>query len=233
MLSLDPSAIALLVVDLQVGFDDPRWGRRNNPSLERRASELLRAWRSSGRPVVHVRHMSTDPSSPLRPDQPGNAFKPETAPVADETVIEKRVNSAFIGTPLEADLRRAGCSGVVILGLTTNHCVSTTARMAGNLGFATWVVSDATAAFDRLGPDGVRHSAEQIHAIALSDLHGEFATVVDTAAVIAALNATVIAAPNAAPIAAPNAVPIAAPNAVVIAAPNAVVPVPESSRRAS
>jgi nicotinamidase-related amidase len=189
MLSLEPHATTLLVVDLQRGFDDPRWGRRNNPSLEQRVSDLLGAWRTAGRPVLHVRHMSTDPASPLRPGQPGNEFKREAAPVAGEAVIEKRVNSAFIGTPLEADLRRAGCRGLVIVGLTTNHCVSTTARMAGNLGFATWVVSDATAAFDRVGPDGVAHRAEQIHAITLSDLHGEFATVADTGAVLAALQA--------------------------------------------
>ena len=187
MLFPDSHATTLLVVDLQLGFDEPRWGRRNNPSLEERASQLLRGWHTAGRPVVHVRHMSTEPLSPLGPGRPGNAFKPETAPVTGEVVVEKCVNSAFIGTSLEADLRRAGCCGLVILGLTTNHCVSTTARMAGNLGFATWVVSDATATFDRVGPDGTAHRAEQIHAIALSDLHGEFATVVDTAAVVAAL----------------------------------------------
>ena len=187
MTSAHPST--LLVVDLQLGFDQPRWGRRNNPHMEDRAAELLRAWRTAGQPVVHVRHMSTDPASPLRPGQPGNAFKAETAPVAGEAVIEKRVNSAFIGTSLEADLRRAGCQELTIIGLTTNHCVSTTARMAGNLGFATWVVSDGTAAFDRVGPDGIAHRAEQIHAIALSDLHGEFATVLDAAAAIAALQA--------------------------------------------
>ena len=188
MLQLDPST-TLLVIDLQSGFDDRYWGRRNNPVLERRVSELLRAWRAAARPVVHVRHMSTEPLSPLRPGQPGNAFKPEAAPAAGEAVIEKSVNSAFIGTPLETDLRRAGCRGLVIAGLTTNHCVSTTARMAGNLGFETCVVSDATAAFDRLGHDGVLRSAEQIHAHALSDLHGEFAAVVDTAAVLAAFQA--------------------------------------------
>lgn len=185
--TLESPATTLLLVDLQLGFDEPRWGRRNNPSLEPRAAALLRAWRAAGRPVVHVKHMSTDPFSPLRPGQSGNDFKPETAPVAGEPVIEKRVNSAFIGTSLEDDLRHAGCRGLVIAGLTTNHCVSTTARMAGNLGFATWVVSDATATFDRVGPDGAAHPAEQIHAIALSDLHGEFATVVDTATVLAAL----------------------------------------------
>ncbi len=187
MFSLEPQSTTLLIIDFQRGFDDPRWGRRNNPSLEQRAAELLRAWRAAGRAVVHVRHMSTDPSSPLRPGQPGNDFRPETAPKEGEAVIEKRVNSAFIGTSLEADLRNAGCRGLVIMGLTTNHCVSTTARMAGNLGFLTWVVSDATAAFDRVGPDGVKRRAEDVHAMALSDLHGEFATVVDTNAVIDAL----------------------------------------------
>ncbi len=189
MLSLAPYATTLLNIDLQLGFDHPRWGRRNNPFLERRASELLRAWRLAGRPLVHVRHTSTDPSSPLLSGQRGNEFKPETAPLAGEVVIEKRVNSAFIGTSLETRLRHAGCSGLVIVGLTTNHCVSTTARMAANLGFATWVVGDATATFDRVGPDGVEHLAEKIHQVALSDLHGEFATVVDTAAVIDALQA--------------------------------------------
>ena len=184
MLSHDPT---LLLVDLQLGFDEPRWGRRNNPYAEDHASALLHAWRGAGRPVVHVRHMSDDPRSPLRPGTARERLQARDRPDRRRAGVEKRVNSAFIGTSLEADLRRAGCDGLVIVGLTTNHCVSTTARMAGNLGFATWVVSDATATFDRRGPDGVLHPAEHIHQIALSDLHGEFATVVDTAAVIVAL----------------------------------------------
>jgi nicotinamidase-related amidase len=187
MQPLAPSAW-LLLVDLQQGFDEPFWGRRNNPALEQRCAELLAAWRASKRPVVHARHMSTSLTSPLRPGQRGNQFKPECVPMTGEMVIEKQVNSCFIGTALELRLRSAGCEMLVIAGLTTNHCVSTTARMAGNLGFVTWVVADATAAFDRVGPDGVRYAAEQIHALALSDLHGEFATVVDTSAVIGALD---------------------------------------------
>jgi nicotinamidase-related amidase len=177
----------LLLIDFQRGFLDPRWGRRNNPDAEERAEALLHAWRAHARPVVHVRHMSTEPLSPLRPGQPGNAFLREVAPAEGEPVVEKRVNSAFIGTSLESDLRRAGCRALVIAGLTTNHCVSTTARMAGNLGFHTWVVSNATAAFDRTGPDGVRHPAELVHAMALSDLHGEFATVIDSGSALASL----------------------------------------------
>jgi len=180
-----PNAV-LLVIDVQRGFDDPCWGRRCNPQMEARIAELLDAWRATDRPIVHARHMSTDPTSPLRPGQPGNDFKRIAAPMPGERVFEKRVNSCFIGTSLEAELRRGGHDTLVLAGLTTNHCVSTTARMAGNLGFATWVVSDATAAFDRVGPDGILHEAKLIQAIALSDLHGEFATVIDTSGVLEA-----------------------------------------------
>ena len=176
---------ALLVIDVQQGFDDPIWGPRNNPALETHVAELLDAWRAARRPVLHARHMSTLPTSPLRPGQQGNDFKAEAAPQAGEPVIEKRVNSCFIGTTLDEDLRRSGISSLVLAGLTTNHCVSTTARMAGNLGYTVWVVSDATAAFDRTGPDERLYPAELVHRVALSDLHGEFATVTDTRTLIA------------------------------------------------
>jgi nicotinamidase-related amidase len=178
---------ALLIIDVQQGFDEPRWGRRNNPEMEARIVELLNAWRASDRPVIHAKHMSFDPTSPLRPGQPGNDFKAQVTPKPGEPIVEKRVNSCFIGTALEAELRARGHHTLVIVGMMTNHCVSTTTRMAGNLGFAAWVVSDATATFDRVGPDGIQYPAEQIHAIALSDLHGEFGVVVDTATVLAAM----------------------------------------------
>ncbi len=95
-------------------------------------------------------------------------------------MLQKQVNSSFIGTDLEERLRRAGISTLVIAGLTTNHCVETTTRMAGNLGFETYLVSDATATFDRRGPDGVLHTAEEIQAMTLTNLHEEFATIVMT-----------------------------------------------------
>jgi len=186
MVAIAPNA-ALLVVDVQKGFDEASWGRRNNPLMEVRIVELLRAWRETRRPIIHFQHMSMRAGSPLRPGQPGNELKAEATPVPGEPVITKRVNSCFIGTSLEADLRLWSVDELVIAGLTTNHCVSTTARMAGNLGFTAWVVSDATAAFDRRGPDGRDHPAELIHSVALSDLHEEFATVVDTRTVLAGL----------------------------------------------
>ena len=175
---------ALIVIDVQQAFLNPAWGERNNPQAESNIAQLLAAWRTSGRPVRHVVHDSTEPDSLLRPESPGNAIQAAAAPRAAEPVYRKNVNSAFIGTELEQDLRREGIDTLVIVGLTTNHCVSTSVRMAGNLGFTTFVVSDATAAFARPALDGTTRSAEAVHSAALSDLHQEFATVVDTAEIL-------------------------------------------------
>lgn len=177
----------LLLIDVQKGMDEPRLGPRNNPDAEQNMARLLAAWRASGRPVFHVQHLSLRPASPLCAELPGCELKEEVKPVAGEPIFQKHVNSAFIGTDLEEQLRSHGYDTVVIIGLTTPHCVSTTARMAGNLGFATTVVSDATAAFDITGPDGQVHAAETVHALSLATLHGEFATVTDTETVLGAL----------------------------------------------
>lgn len=172
---------ALVVIDVQKGFDDPRIPvQRNNPDAERNIARLLDAWRTAGQPVVHVQHMSRFPESPLRPGQPGNDFKPEAAPQTGEPVFQKQVNSGFIGTGLEQWLREKGISTLVLAGLTTDQCVSTTARMAANLGFTTYVVGDATATYERTGYDGSRYSAEEVHRVELASLHEEFATVLLT-----------------------------------------------------
>ena len=183
-----PRNAVLLVVDVQNGFD--RFNEdlhRNNPALEANIARLQRAWRDTGRPLIHVQHLSRRPDSPLRPHQPGCEIKDAVRPLPGERVVQKSVNSAFIGTDLEAELRHRGYTTLVIAGMQTNLCVSTTARMAGNLGFKTYVVSDATATFDNVGPDGIRYGAELLHNVALADLHGEFATVVDTATILQGL----------------------------------------------
>jgi nicotinamidase-related amidase len=184
--ALGPKA-ALIVIDVQNGFDDPSWGPRNNPQAEYCVALLLRAWREAAAPVVHVHHHSASATGSFRPGTPGSEPKPQAVPLDGEAVYRKRVNSAFIGTTLEVDLRNLAINRLIIVGLTTNHCVSTTVRMAGNLGFETYVVADATATFDRAGGDGRMRPADEVHNAALGDLHGEFAEVVDTQTVIASL----------------------------------------------
>lgn len=171
---------ALIIIDVQDGLDDPALGKRSNPHAESNIARLLALWRMKGRPIYHVQHMSTNPNSPLWPDKPGNAIKQIVAPVADEPVIRKTVNNAFVGTDLADRLREAGIPSVVIVGLTAEHCVSTTARMAGDLGFKTIVVEDATASHEHSGYDGTHYPAEVVHSVSLVSLQDEFATILKT-----------------------------------------------------
>jgi nicotinamidase-related amidase len=182
-----PQDAVLLVVDVQKGMDVyAAKYNRNNPDLEKNIARLQAVWRRSGRPIVHVQHLSKEPQSPLRPDQPGVEIKDEVKPLSGEPIVQKSVSSAFIGTTLEADLRRRGVTTLIVVGMQTNMCVSTTARMAGNLGFTTYVVSDAMATFDNTGPNGRRYPSDLLHDVALADLNGEFSTVVDTNTILAA-----------------------------------------------
>jgi nicotinamidase-related amidase len=175
-----PTNAALIVIDVQQGFLDPSWGPRNNPDAELNIARLISAWRRDGRPIHHIHHSSRSPTGSFYKATPGHEPKPEAQPAPGEPIHLKEVNSSFIGTTLEDDLRAAGVETLVIVGLTTNHCVSTTARMAGNLGFNTYVVEDATAAFDRAGLDGKMRPAADVHWAALSDLSDEFATIIRT-----------------------------------------------------
>jgi nicotinamidase-related amidase len=167
----------LIVIDVQRAFEDPDWGERNNPDAERNIARAIEAWREKGGPLIHVRHES---EGLFAPGSETAEFKPEAQPRADEPVVTKNVNSAFIGTDLERRLRADGVDTVAIVGLTTDHCVSTTVRMAANLGFETWVLEDATATHARRAVDGDLIPAETMHRTALASLNEEFAEVLGT-----------------------------------------------------
>jgi nicotinamidase-related amidase len=173
---------ALVVVDVQRGFDDAAyWGRRDNPSCEANIAALLAHWQESGRPVVFVRHDSTTPTSPLHPDRPGNAFKDILTGTPD-LLVRKSVNSSFHGSPdLHAWLQAHYVPELVVCCITTNLCCETTARVGGNLGYRVHFALDATHTFDRTGPDGVTVPAADLARVTAVNLHGEFATVATTA----------------------------------------------------
>jgi len=174
---------ALLLIDVQVGVDAlEHWGgvngRRNNPTAESVMSDLLADWRAAGLPVAFTRHDSLEADSPLKFSLPTGAQKPGFEPAADDIVVSKDVNSGFIGTSLEIDLRRRGVDRLVVAGFFTNFCVETTTRMAGNLGFDTYLVHDGCAATNRVGPDGVDHDPDLVHQMSIANLHGEFCTAI-------------------------------------------------------
>lgn len=184
---LPPSA-ALLIIDLQKAIDHPSWGERNNPEAEANVAALLRIWRMTGRPVYHIRHDSMEPDSHYRPGQSGNDFKPEVQPHSGESVIVKATNSAFIGTGLEASLRAARHTPLIVTGVITNNSVEATVRMAGNLGFETYLVEDGCFTFGREDWNGTRRTAAEVHAMSLANLDGEYCSVVRSGQVLEALS---------------------------------------------
>jgi nicotinamidase-related amidase len=155
--------------------------------MEANGLHLLEAWRASGRPLIHVNHASVIPGSTLAAAHPGHAFRPGYEPQAGEPLVTKSVNAAFIGTDLDLRLRRLGITSVVLFGISTDMCVSTTARVAANLGYRTIVVGDACFCFDQPDGDGGVIPAAQIHRAHLATLRAEFAEVVDTAQLVATL----------------------------------------------
>ncbi len=169
---------ALIIVDMQVGMTWPEAAQRNNHQAEEVIAGLLAQWRAQGAPVVHIRHISRTVGSPFWPGQPGVEFQPALAPLPHEHVVEKNVPDAFINTGLERWLHARGIASVLIVGVSTNNSVEATARTAGNLGFKAFVAADGCYAYAQTDFDGVRRTPQEVHAMALSNLHGEYATVV-------------------------------------------------------
>ena len=174
---------ALLLIDVQAGVDVlTHWGgptgRRNNQGAEQVMLDLLAAWRTAGRQVAWTRHDSREEASPLKFSLPTGDQKSGFEIREGEIVVEKDVNSGFIGTSLEVDLRRRGINRLVIVGFFTNFCVETTTRMAGNLGFDTYLVHDGCATTNRVGLDGTDHDAQLVHDMTIANLHGEFCTAI-------------------------------------------------------
>lgn len=170
---------ALLLIDVQEAFTDSKWGRRNNPDAEKKIQEILADCRQARWTIIHIQHVSDSPDSVFYKHGSGFSIKAVVAPQPNEKRILKSVNSAFIGTDLEQYLNEKQIKTVAIVGLTTPHCVSTTARMSGNLGYQTYLISDATAAFEMRDHLGNWLDPETIHHLSLATIHEEFATVLD------------------------------------------------------
>jgi nicotinamidase-related amidase len=180
--------MALIVVDVQQGFDHPVWGRRNNPACEENIAALIEAWRAQGQPIVYVRHDSTEDGSPFTPGQRGNDFQ-EILTGQPDLLVTKSVNSSFHGEPDLAEwLRGEGIERIAICGIQTNMCCETTARVAANLDFHMTFVLDATYTFDLPAHDGGSISAEELARVTASNLDPEFGRVAATRELLAGLD---------------------------------------------
>ncbi|MDB6145278.1 MAG: isochorismatase [Pseudomonas sp.] len=178
---------ALVLIDMQNGINHPKLGRRNNPQAETWMLGLLTAWRASQRPVIHVRHFSRSPDSVFWPEQSGVDYQPAFLPMEGERQLKKQVPDAFCASELEAWLRDSSITQVVIVGVITNNSVESTARSGGNLGFEVLVPHDACFTFDQADFFGHPHTAQEVHAMSLGNLHGEYATVVATADILSSV----------------------------------------------
>lgn len=183
MNELQQEDTALLIIDVQRAIDDPIWswyGERNNINAEKNMAEILKLWRTLGRPIIHVKHESIEPNSTYRPGQAGCDFKDCVMPLADEYIVIKHVNSAFIGTNLKELLKKINVSCLVVFGVITNNSVDISVRMAGNLGYNTFLVEDACFTFPKPDYNGKIRTAEEIHAITLANLDSEYCRVIST-----------------------------------------------------
>lgn len=179
---------ALIIIDMQQGMKNPKLGARNNPQAEQNIAKLLAVWRAAGRPIVHVRHNSRSPDSVFWPGQADAEFQADFTPRAGEHVLEKNVTDAFANSGLERWLHQRGIRQLVLVGVATNYSVEASARSAGDLGFVSYVVADACFTFDRIDLQGRLRPAEEIHLMSLTNLEGEYASVLDTEALRAQIS---------------------------------------------
>ncbi len=194
MISQFDDTTALLLIDVQKGVDDHMYyggpnARANNPNARHLIKEILDAWRASGRPVAFTRHDSIEKQSPLKLSLTTGEQLPGLEILDHEIQVSKSVNSGFVGTPLELSLRRKGIQRLVVVGFFTNYCVETTVRMAGNMGFDTYLVHDACSTVTNTGFDGTEYEPELVHDMSIASLHGEFCTAICASDALSLINA--------------------------------------------
>lgn len=172
--------LSLIVIDQQKGIDHPKLGERNNPDAEKQIIDILALWRERKWPIFHIKHRSNEPNSVFWPEQEGFEFKNEFLPREGEQVIEKSVPCAFTNNRLANVLQNIGSKEIVVVGVATNNSVEATARTGGNLGFRVYVIENACFTFAKPDYFGVYRTADEVHAMSLSNLNGEYAKVINS-----------------------------------------------------
>ena len=173
---------ALLVIDIQDSFRVlPRWVRRNNPSFENNVTRLIAAYRLAGLPVIYFLHYDEDPG--FERNNPNKRLMDWLKPRANEPILEKGTRNAFTSTDLSSLLLKLGARRLAITGIQTEQCCETTARVAGDLGYAVDFVTEATLTFPiaNLDRPGEELGAEAVVERTEYALRGRFARIVTVA----------------------------------------------------
>jgi nicotinamidase-related amidase len=178
--SILPKHSLLIAINTQKALRDPAMGSRSNSEAEKNILRLFAHWRKEQRPILHVKHVSENPDSFFYRHGPGVDFISGLEPKKTETILEKNKSSAFTGTNLEKFIRRIQPEALVLVGFTGGECIDATAKQAHDLGYKTFVIDDATASFDIVGPNGKLHKATKVHRNILANLHAHFAEVIET-----------------------------------------------------
>ncbi|KAJ7803138.1 Isochorismatase-like protein [Mycena olivaceomarginata] len=203
---------ALIVIDVQQAFIDPSFLKRerSTPNLQPNITALLAAFRAKNLPIIHIHHIDTEKLDPEGTSLWNESTHPEgvlpqeyVKPQGDEPVLRKYDRSSAFGAHLVSDrttslkdiLDAQGIKTVILVGQSSAHCVSSTARSAFDLGLSVVVVGDASATYAAGIPeysgaakgdikDGKAWSAETVHGVAMAHLDGDLADVKGTAEVL-------------------------------------------------
>jgi nicotinamidase-related amidase len=171
-------AQALLLIDLQNDYyPGGAYELDGIGEASGKAAELLERFRSSGQPLIHIRHEFASPDAPFfRPGSDGAAIHESVQPLPGETVITKQYVNSFRETNLDAQLRALGVKQLVIAGAMSHMCIQGGARAAADLGYQVEVIHDACATCEQEF-DGRRVTAADVHAASMSTLGFAYAQV--------------------------------------------------------
>lgn len=162
---------ALIIIDIQneyfpggkLALDRPEQAAEN-------AAQLLNIFRHNKLPVVHIQHENMNPEMDfMLAGSNGQKIYQRLKPLLDETCFCKHYPNAFWQTDLENHLNDLGIKNLVITGMMTHMCVSSTARAAMERGFNSTLIQDACAT-QSLAFNGIEIPAETVHQTALAEL---------------------------------------------------------------
>jgi len=177
----------LVILDLQKAIDHPDWGVRNNPNAEENIARILKVWRCNNWPVLHIRHKSSNPKSKYFGEHSGYPFKSAVEPVAGEEILTKTVHSAFIEDGLRNALAKIGTKSMLLAGVKTNNSIEATVRHGSNLGYDIHLLADGCFTHNQVDWNGKKWMADDVHALTLSTLNGEYCTIITIETILAAL----------------------------------------------